>query len=87
MYIRFTYITLLLLTWQHSFAQVNLIPNPSFEDTLHCPNTIFGFSIDNCEHWFVARNSPNYFNGCVADSMSLFDTPLNGFSFQEGHFI
>ena len=47
-----------------AFAQ-NLVPNPSFEDTIHCPiyNNI---GVIQAKHWFGVYDSANefYFNGC-----------------------
>ena len=44
------------------FAQVNLVPNPSFEDTVQCPNS--GNQVGKCAQWFNFGNSPDYFNAC-----------------------
>ena len=46
-----------------SLAQVNLVPNPSFEDTLGCPQ---GYpDLDTkCQNWKSFRYSPDYMNDC-----------------------
>lgn len=41
----------------------NLVPNPSFEDTLHCPS--HADNISDSFNWFSSRNSPDYFNPCA----------------------
>ncbi len=48
-----------------SFAQVNLVPNPSFEDTLGCPQ---GYpDLDTkCKYWESFRITPDYINNCSA---------------------
>jgi Secretion system C-terminal sorting domain len=46
-----------------SKAQQNLVPNPSFEDTVYCP---WGTNqLDACENWLNFGNSPDYFNTCT----------------------
>jgi hypothetical protein len=56
------FIYLLLLFSTVSFGQVNLVPNPSFEDTVACPTT--ANQVDRAVGWYPSRNSPDYFNGC-----------------------
>jgi len=73
---------ILILIQQHRSVGQNLVPNPSFEDTLLCPGFTNGNLISLCENWYESRNSPNYFHECHEDSFPLFDTPLNGFGFQ-----
>jgi hypothetical protein len=55
-------ITVLMLLAHVCVAQVNLVPNPSFEDTVSCPNS--GNQVDRAVGWYPSRNSPDYFNGC-----------------------
>ncbi|MBL7928704.1 MAG: T9SS type A sorting domain-containing protein [Bacteroidia bacterium] len=43
-------------------AQINLVPNPSFEDTVSCPH--FANQIDKAAGWWASRESPDYFNEC-----------------------
>jgi hypothetical protein len=43
-------------------AQVNLVPNPSFEDTTHCPAT---GGLDGLSNWFYCGGSPDYYNSCA----------------------
>jgi len=44
----------------------NLVPNPSFEDTVSCPDG--GGQVWKAEHWYVAEQSPDYFNECCTNS-------------------
>ena len=60
-------------------AQVNLVPNPSFEEDRYCPEQ--HHLVDSCVDWFNARNSPDYFNGCSTDSGAL----NNDLGFQYPH--
>jgi hypothetical protein len=59
------------------FSQ-NLVPNPSFEDTVMCPDG--GGDVVFAEHWQVFRETPDYFNSCASDP--LFSTPYNHFGYQ-----
>jgi len=40
----------------------NLVPNPSFEDTIACPTT--ANQLYNCAFWSVVQESPDYFHEC-----------------------
>ena len=44
-------------------AQFNLVPNPSFEDTIGCPDN-FG-QLDSCKFWTTNINTADYFNRCA----------------------
>lgn len=72
-------ICLLLLVSTVSFGQVNLVPNPSFEDTVACPNA--GNQVDRAVGWYPSRNSPDYFNGCDWIN-GLLGVPYNALGFQ-----
>ena len=41
----------------------NLVPNPSFEDTIGCPDGLG--SIDKVTGWINMGQSPDYFNSCI----------------------
>ncbi|HLG36068.1 MAG TPA: gliding motility-associated C-terminal domain-containing protein [Bacteroidia bacterium] len=57
-----------------SFSQVNLVPNPSFEDKIVCPNGVG--QIDSCQKWFnPTMGSPDYYNSCASTIQA--DVPLN----------
>ncbi|MGI8600232.1 MAG: hypothetical protein ACR2KB_13340, partial [Chitinophagaceae bacterium] len=49
-----------------SDGQVNLVPNPSFEDTIACPDATD--QMNRCADWWSAGmpncSSPDYFHGC-----------------------
>ena len=55
---------LFLLLAQFCGAQ-NLVPNPSFEDTVSCPTG--GGQVWKAEHWYVAEKTPDYFNECCTN--------------------
>ncbi|MBK7182625.1 MAG: gliding motility-associated C-terminal domain-containing protein [Bacteroidetes bacterium] len=55
----------------------NLVPNPSFEDTISCPNA--GGQLNQTLYWFnPTSGSPDYYNLC-SNGMGV---PLNGAGFQ-----
>jgi len=55
---------LLMLTFACSLcnAQINLVPNPSFEDTIACPH--YANQLDLAVGWHSSGGSPDYFNEC-----------------------
>ena len=58
----------------------NLVLNPSFEDTILCPTTIFPMQ---CKYWYRATmGSPDYFSEQPDISCSTSPVPLNGGGFQ-----
>ncbi|MBK9730321.1 MAG: T9SS type A sorting domain-containing protein [Chitinophagaceae bacterium] len=74
-------ILLCALSTLNSSAQ-NLVTNGDFEDSIHCPNNIYGSLVENAAGWMSMRGSPNYFHSCVDDTLGLFDVPSNGFGNQ-----
>lgn len=63
-------------------AQINLVANSSFEDTVACPTNLagqYGDQIYNLTNWFPAANSPDYFNVCSNLNVSI---PFNYFGYQ-----
>src|SRR5688500_9008084 len=76
-------ILFLLLTSPLLHAQ-NLVPNPSFEDTVECPMQIS--EIQNAKFWFNCGGTPDYFNACNPDTSLLFlndaSVPNNWIGFQ-----
>ncbi len=56
----------------------NLVPNSSFEDTIHCPFDVGLLSY--CVGWNSYRSSPDYFNPC--SKSSDIGVPLNAFGRQ-----
>jgi hypothetical protein len=62
-------------------AQVNLVPNPSFEDTVACPNALD--QINRAVGWVSVRPSPDFFNSCApAGGFNSVSVPLNRWGFQ-----
>lgn len=64
----------------------NLVPNPSFEDTVACPTG--GGQVWKAEHWYVAEKTPDYFNECcthpsfaVPDNLWGYRYPASGYSY------
>jgi len=58
----------------------NLVPNPSFEDTVHCPTSIN--ELYDCQLWMNPTNAtPDYFNAC---SVGV-HVPNNGYGIQSAH--
>ena len=61
----------------------NLVPNPSFEDTIHCP-TIYGY-ITQAKEWFNPT-TPNglYVNACASPGggYSTWGVPWNQYAYQ-----
>ena len=67
-------------------AQINLVPNPSFEELEgNCDSLQCCFNIGSRPlHWYSWMNSPDYFNACIPGLGldSLVDVPQNGWTFQ-----
>ncbi len=61
-----------ILITLHSVGQVNLVPNPSFEDTVSCPTG--GSAIDLAIGWSSYSESADYFNTC---NNSFVNVPTN----------
>ncbi|MFK7904621.1 MAG: PKD domain-containing protein [Chitinophagales bacterium] len=60
-------------------AQINLVPNPSFEDTIACPSGL-SFLSNTAETWNEI-GLPNHFHSCVEDGGGA-DVPDNTFGAQ-----
>ncbi len=59
------------------FAQQNLVPNPSFEDSIACPYTGW---MGDCNHWYSPTAfTPDYFHSCAQNGYGV---PSNGRGFQ-----
>lgn len=61
-------------------AGQNLVPNPSFEDTIECPMAANG--LGNAEFWFSARATPDYLNKCANIDAPNIGIPNNWGGFQ-----
>lgn len=77
---KYLLLLLCIFSLQKVNAQFNLVPNPSFEDTVYCPTGLR--QIDACQHWLNFGNSPDYFNAC---SNPIFGVPNSAFGFQYAH--
>ncbi|MBK7886086.1 MAG: hypothetical protein IPJ86_01900 [Bacteroidetes bacterium] len=75
---RNTLLLIVLYCSSPAWGQVNLVPNPSFEDTVVCPQ--FLDQMDACLGWSSYRNSPDYYNAC--SPVSGITTPNTSFGFQ-----
>jgi hypothetical protein len=63
-----------------NLSSQNLVNNPSFEDTVYCPNGTN--QMDACQHWMSFGNSPDYFNVCSPAGLS---PPNVEFGYQYPH--
>lgn len=70
----------LILITLHSVGQVNLVPNPSFEDYTICPTGLD--QIDRALNWSSYSESPDYLNSCNNLGNSSVGVPINSFGFQ-----
>lgn len=61
----------------------NLVPNPSFEDTIQCPDDLG--QIDRTNGWFNAHGSPDFFNSCFSfqSGIGVADVPSNTWGYQQ----
>jgi hypothetical protein len=75
----FLFLALLGLGFE-SFVAQNLVPNPSFEDTVHCPTTIG--QLNYAQFWVIpTQGTPDYFNSCSVGA----HVPNNGDGNQFAH--
>ncbi len=74
-----TLITILIVLFilPQAKAQMNLVPNPSFEDTVYCPLNLD--DIGACISWSSFGNSPDYYNSCAQPGVSV---PFTSFGYQ-----
>lgn len=81
---RFCYIIALSFASSISWGQVNLVPNPSFENYSSCP-TMIG-QLNKAIPWYnPTGGSSDYFNVCGIDSTGISDlrVPNNFFGYQQ----
>ena len=72
-------VIMLLVMAANGLAQ-NLVPNPSFEDTISCPAG--PGQIYKTQNWVTCGNSSDYFNSCSDNNTSGVGVPLNLLGFQ-----
>jgi len=80
LFVFYRFINICLLLWLQllGLGQVNLVPNPGFDEWDNCPmndGNVGGFTKD----WYIAKDSPDYYNAC---NTSIFGTPYNGSGYQ-----
>lgn len=71
----FFFLSVMLNLFQQVDAQ-NLVPNPSFEDTVACPDFPLP-NISSAKHWSSYGNTCDYFNACANGQQQLFGVPSN----------
>ncbi len=78
-----------LLFYTPSYTQQNLVPNPSFEDTLGCPTSPgaagIGFYMvnDKVKYWYIPNSATtDYYNSCAPVSSGV-NVPANWLGYQE----
>lgn len=65
----------------HINAQINLVPNGSFEDTVRCPDD---GRVTDCEFWFQPSfTSPDFYYRYSCAILDYYKVPYNGLGFQE----
>ena len=72
-----TFVFAFSILFRLAFSQTNLVPNPSFEDTIFCPGTTNQIGAAN--YWMNFGNSPDYFNACTPMFLNV---PNSQFGFQ-----
>jgi len=72
------HLSLLLLLIAVAASAQNLVPNPSFEDTVSCPD--FSGQVWRAQGWYIAQNTPDYFNACCSGQLAPVSVPCNTFS-------
>lgn len=66
----------LLLKTLHLNGQVNLVPNPSFEEYIECPNSIS--QIEKCISWYhIFNGAIDYYNSCSHAPSSGSSVPIH----------
>ncbi len=79
-------IIMLLIAFDIKFSEAqNLVPNPSFEDTIHCP-TFPTPNIQQAAYWWPYRGTPDYFNSC-ANNQPFFGVPGGNIAGYQDAFI
>lgn len=78
----YLFISVLFLELKQVCCQ-NLVPNPSFEDTIECPTSVT--EIFKAEDWMSFRESPDYYHGCDNNINGIVGVPSNWVSFQPAH--
>lgn len=81
---KWNYTLLALLAFVFAKAQVNLVPNGSFEDTIQCPD--FTGQINRANYWSTPTNAtPDIITSNYCDvylNSNMIDSPINVWGFQ-----
>ena len=73
---------ILLCFSYNSYSQINLVPNPSFEDTIACSYSgLGGIAVLDCANWYSCRSTPDYWTICSQVNA----IPYVGASYQYAH--
>lgn len=70
----------LFLLIGRGISQINLVPNPSFEDTFSCP--FFLGDLSPISNWSNFGNTPDIFHTCSSGSINI---PNSDFGYQNAH--
>jgi gliding motility-associated-like protein len=84
---RTKYLLIYLFIYLFGHAQINLVPNYSFEDTIgDCTSIPFAF-VNKVKKWYPAKESPDYFNTCTNLSLYPYAStiPYNCHGSQSSH--
>lgn len=69
-----------------AFAQINLVPNPSFENIYSCP---YNYYIDTAVGWSTPKNggggAPDLYNECASGTIAGVPVNNNNLGFQNAH--
>lgn len=74
---------LLFITGAKILNAQNLVLNPSFEDTVSCPNQIN--QVNRAAGWSSWAVTPDYFHDCANSTAPNFGVPFNNRGFQIAH--
>ncbi|HRC33341.1 MAG TPA: T9SS type A sorting domain-containing protein [Bacteroidia bacterium] len=70
-------------------AQINLVPNPSFEQYVSCPNNTG--QVDSCVGWYSVLETPDYYNTCapypvnIPNNVCGYQNSFDGFGYMGLH--
>jgi hypothetical protein len=80
---RYFLLPLFVLIHLVQIAAQNLVPNPSFEDTIECPTSVT--EIFKAQNWLSFRESPDYYHGCNNNINGIVGVPSNWICYQDAH--
>jgi hypothetical protein len=80
---RYFLLPLFVLNHLVQIAAQNLVPNPSFEDTVECPTSVT--EIFKAENWVSFRETPDFYHGCDNNINGIVGVPSNWICYQDAH--